>query len=66
MNKIKEARLSLGLSQAAFGELLEIPKRTIQNWEGNINTCPEYVENLILFKLSKIPAVCPHCGKKIL
>ena len=66
MSKIKEARLNLGLSQAAFGELLGIPKRTVQNWEGGVNTCPEYVENLILFKLSKIPLECPHCGKKII
>lgn len=65
MYRIKDARLKLGLSQAAFGALLGIPKRTIENWESGNTSCPEYVRNLILFRLQNAPLLCPHCGKKI-
>ena len=54
MNKIKEARLNAGLTQKAMADLLEIPKRTIENWEGDINQPPAYVEKLIIDKLSTL------------
>ena len=37
MNKIKALRKSAGLTQKAFGELLNIPKRTVENWEAGTN-----------------------------
>lgn len=41
--KIKDMRILLGLSQAAFGNKYEIPIRTIQDWESNRRICPSYV-----------------------
>ena len=54
MNKIKEARLKAGLTQKSMSELMEIPKRTIENWESGVNTPPEYVERFILKELEEI------------
>ena len=34
MNKIKDARIAAGLSQKKMSQILEIPVRTIQDWEG--------------------------------
>lgn len=43
MKSINELRQSLNLTQKQFAEFTGIPYRTIQNWEGNVNTCPLYV-----------------------
>lgn len=52
---IKEMRLATGLSQEAFGKHLNIPPRTIQNWESESATarrkCPVYVAELIEYRL---------------
>lgn len=53
MSKIKSERLRLGLTQQQLADLLGIPFRTIQNWEGGQRKCPDYVERLILDKLSQ-------------
>lgn len=50
---IKELRLSTGMTQTEFGEYLNIPMRTIQNWEGRQRNCPKYVIELIEYKLEK-------------
>lgn len=44
---IKALRASTGLSQKAFGEKFDIPKRTIENWEGGQTDPPGYVVKLI-------------------
>ena len=54
MSKIKETRISLGLTQKQLAEMLGIPKRTIENWEGGVNKCPDYVERLIIEKLQRM------------
>lgn len=52
MNKIKELRIELGLTQKAFGEALGgIPIRTIQDWEAKKRTPPEWVYELIKFRV---------------
>ena len=51
VNKIKEKRLELKLTQSQLAELSGIPFRTIQNWENGQRKCPEYVEKLLLFYL---------------
>lgn len=48
---IKEMRTAAGVSQVAFGKLLNIPIRTIQEWEADRRTPPEYVVELIQYKL---------------
>ena len=51
---IKEARLAAGLTQQSMSELLEIPKRTIEDWEAGRRKCPPYVERLIVQELLRI------------
>ena len=48
---IKELRATTGLSQAKFAKLLEIPTRTIEDWESGRHKPPEYVIKLIEFYL---------------
>jgi DNA-binding transcriptional regulator YiaG len=49
---IKDMRTRTGLTQAQFAELLHIPKRTIENWEHEVNKCPEYTIKLIDYFLT--------------
>lgn len=44
---IKALRASTGLSQKAFAEKFDIPKRTIENWEGGQTDPPGYVVRLL-------------------
>ena len=37
---IKELRASTGMTQTEFGNYLNIPMRTIQNWEGGTEKLP--------------------------
>lgn len=50
--KIKEARKVAGLTQSAASELIGVPKRTWEDWEAERRRPPEYVERLIVEKLS--------------
>ena len=52
MNKIKAAREAAGLTQAEVFEALHIPMRTLQDWENDRRTPPEWAERLITEKLS--------------
>lgn len=54
-SKIKEARNSIGMSQRAFAAWLSIPRRTIENWESEVCSPPEWAEKLILEKVSYVP-----------
>lgn len=53
MNKqtIKDLRKQTHFSQKAFAEYFEIPVRTLQDWESELRTPPNYVVNLIAYKL---------------
>ena len=51
MNKIKDKRIELGLTQQQLAEITGVPFRTIQNWETAQRKCPDYVEKLLLFYL---------------
>ena len=51
---LKEARLVAGLTQQAMSDLLEIPKRTIEEWEAGRRKCPPYVERLVIKELKEI------------
>ena len=48
---IKELRTLTGMSQQKFGDYFKIPRRTIQNWESEVNQCAEYLVELMEFKL---------------
>lgn len=54
MNKIKQARLNAGLTQKAMSERLNIPLRTIENWDAGQRTPPGWAESLIAEKLNQI------------
>lgn len=40
---IKELREKVGMTQKAFGDYLHVPKRSVQNWENGVTSCPDYV-----------------------
>lgn len=50
---MKELREMTKMTQKEFGDYLNIPLRTIQNWETGHRTPPEYVVELIEYKLKK-------------
>ena len=47
----KELRQLSGMTQKAFAEYFEIPKRTIESWDGEQRTPPEYLLKLMEYKL---------------
>lgn len=49
----KDLRQHSGMTQKAFSEYFNIPKRTVENWEGGQNKCPEYLLSLMAYKLKK-------------
>lgn len=51
---LKEARLAAGLTQQQMSDIMEIPKRTIQDWEAGKRKCPPYVERLVLKELKEL------------
>lgn len=50
-SKIRTMRIENRLTQQAMSDLLHIPKRTIENWEAGVNEPPEYVVELIAYRL---------------
>lgn len=50
---IKALRLACKMTQKSFSEYLNIPKRTIEDWESEKRKPPEYVVELIEYKLKK-------------
>lgn len=52
---IKEIRQSTGMSQAKFCEALGVPTRTLQKWEIGERSCPEYVVELIAYRVQNDP-----------
>lgn len=51
MNPIKSLRTASGMTQKAFSEYFGIPKRTIEDWEGERRKCPPYLLELMVYKL---------------
>lgn len=47
MNKFKEIRLKLGLTQAQMSQILHIPMKSIQNWEYGRTNPPPYLLPMI-------------------
>lgn len=50
---IRDIRLKANMTQKEFAEYFNIPQRTIENWEGVKRTPPEYVVELIKYKIEK-------------
>lgn len=55
MQTIREIRASTGLSRSEFCDALNIPKRTLEKWELGERSCPEYVMELIAYKVQHDP-----------
>lgn len=49
----KELRESTGMNMKQFGEYFNIPYRTIQNWDSERRHCPDYLLELMKYKLEK-------------
>lgn len=49
----KELRTAAGMTQKAFSEYFGIPRRTIEDWDAERRSCPDYVTALIRYKLVK-------------
>jgi len=50
---IKKLRIMARMTRREFAEYFNIPKRTIENWEGGQRTPPVYVVELIKYKIEK-------------
>lgn len=48
---IKELRTASGMTQQAFADYFNISKRNIENWETGQRNAPEYLIELIEYKL---------------
>lgn len=44
---IRDIRAHTGLSQAAFAARYCIPRRTVENWESGVRSCPDYLRLLL-------------------
>jgi DNA-binding transcriptional regulator YiaG len=53
MLTVKTLREAAGMTQQAFADYFGIPKRSIENWEGEQRKCPEYLLDLMEYKLQK-------------
>ena len=51
--RLKMLRERSGMSQRQFADYFEIPIDTLRNWEQGRRQCPEYLLNLIQYKLTK-------------
>lgn len=50
---IKELRTACGMTQKAFAEYFHVSKRTVESWEGGTRNAPEYLIELMEYKLRK-------------
>ena len=50
---IKELRTKSGMTQKAFAEYFGVSKRAVEDWEGERRKCPDYLLNLMQYKLEK-------------
>jgi len=53
MMDVKKLRIMTRMTQRQFAEYFNIPKRTIENWEGGQRKPPPYVVELIEYKIRK-------------
>lgn len=50
-DQIKELRSLTGLSQVRFAATYGIPRRTLEDWERGISVPPDYVVDLLYFRV---------------
>lgn len=49
---VKELRTSHGMNIKEFSDYFNIPYRTVQNWDSGVRECPEYLLELMEYKLN--------------
>ena len=52
--KLKQARTEASITQQGMADLMLIPKRTIEDWEANRRTPPQYVQRFVLNELENL------------
>ena len=50
---VKTLRTLSGMTQKAFADYFCIPYRTVQDWNAGKRKCPEYLLDLMAYKLEK-------------
>lgn len=58
-NKLRTTRKSAYLSQSAISKLMQIPMKTIQEWESGKTIPPEYIQFLVLEKIDQCKRTSP-------
>lgn len=53
-SEIRKWRNNARLTQQGMSSMMDIPKRTIENWESGERKAPEYVERLVIKELKEI------------
>lgn len=48
---VKELREAAGMSLKEYAEYFKVPYRTVQDWNAGARACPEYLLNLMEYKL---------------
>ena len=49
----KELRQLSGMTQKEFAEYFGVSKRAVESWDEGTRNCPEYLLNLMEYKLTK-------------
>lgn len=62
MNKIKESRVKTGMNRKEAAQLLEMPYRTLENWENDVNYPAPYIERLIIKEFDEYTPVDAKAG----
>ena len=57
---IKDLRAATGWTQKVFADYFHIPLRTLQNWEGGQRKAPDYLVELMEYKLYKEGIMLSH------
>lgn len=52
--KFKAARKAAGMTQQSIEDLMQIPRRTVQDWEKGKMIPPPYVQRLVLKELESM------------
>ena len=50
-NSINDILKEMNVTQYRFAKILNIPQTTVNNWAREIRKCPDYVLELIVYKL---------------
>ena len=50
---ISELRAAAGMTQKQFAEYFGVSKRAVESWEGGQRQCPDYLIELMRYKLQK-------------